>query len=498
MSAYNALVRCRGCLQLLRSVSVRHASLTSAIERGIRKSRSLESTSPAATSYSHRLGSRLRPPRSPPLRASKLEGRAGAANDGNAFPPPPRPPPRENSNKLSSKHPFHRKKNRKGPRRHAFSDDAPEQVKAFVKSPSSMPLTHPASEFVYGTNAVEAALRCDRRQLYKLYIYQAADEKLNFAKVALRKLALAKGLPVKMAFGDWSRLFDKVADGRPHNGCVLEASRLPLLPVRSLQSYHPSGADASDAPECFRVELAPQSREEAAVNGTKSEIPILHSHLRKQNRYPVVLLLDGILDPGNLGAIVRSAYYLGIDAVVFAGRNSAPLTPVAIKSSAGAAENMTLLEVGNEVDFIKRSKANGWRFYAADAPGMGSTYVDPAAASESSSSGGGGGGGDSGSPLTQSPSVLMLGSEGTGLSSHIRNQADSIVSIPRVRDPVPGISSDPARIDSLNVSVAAALLMEKFLLVPVELSSAIPRMPLENREKQKGRRSGKGGARGKT
>lgn len=339
----------------------------------------------------------------------------------------------------------------------------PERVKDNVKVPDSIPYTSPASEFIYGTGAVEAALRCSRRQLYKLYIYQGAGEELSPGKVALRKLALSKNIEIKMAFAGWDRLLDKMSAGRPHNGCVLEASPLPKLPIRA---FHPVPAVTESH---FRVELAPQTREEAAVNGTDDRIPILHTRNKTQrqqaHRFPVALLLDGVVDTGNLGAIIRSAYFLGIDAIVFAGRNSAPLSPVTIKASAGAAENMPLLHVKNEVDFIQRSRNNGWRFYAADAPGPGATYIDRL--SDQSESNGG-------YPLTQSPSVLMMGSEGSGLSSHIKSHADATVSIPGARHSVDlGVESDPARIDSLNVSVAAALLMEMFLRTPLGLSDPV-------------------------
>ncbi|KAL2857912.1 hypothetical protein BJY01DRAFT_201492 [Aspergillus pseudoustus] len=338
---------------------------------------------------------------------------------------------------------------------HKATDQNPERVREHVKVPDTIPYTTPASEFIYGTAAVEAALRCSRRQLYKLYIYQAADEELSVAKVTLRKLAFSKNVKVKMAFAEWDRLLDKMSAGRPHNGCVLEASPLPRTPVQALKTVNLEE-------KSFQLELAPQTREEALVNGMNDRIAINRSFTEQQKRQPIVLMLDGIVDPGNLGAIIRSAYYLGADALVFAGRNSAPLTPVTIKSSAGAAESMSLLEVKNEVDFIQRSKANGWRFYAADAPNVDSTYVDQVSNNRDESIG-------------HSPSVIMMGNEGSGLSNHIRSQADSVVSIPGAwLIPGVGASSDPARIDSLNVSVASALLMEKFLRVPLAVS-AVPR-----------------------
>ncbi|KAJ6051202.1 hypothetical protein N7460_001736 [Penicillium canescens] len=326
-------------------------------------------------------------------------------------------------------------------RAHKVTRGMPERVKENVKVPDTIPYTTPASEFIYGTSAVEAALRCSRRQLYKLYIYQAAEEELSAGKVTIRKLALSKNIGVKMAFAGWDRLMDKMSAGRPHNGCILEAS--PYL-------------------NClFRVELAPQTREEAAVNGTDDRVPIHQPPPPHEGqRYPVALLLDGVVDPGNMGAIIRSSYFLGIDAIILAGRNSAPLSPVTIKASAGAAENMPILHVRNEVDFIQRSQKNGWRFYAADAPGPGSVYMDAGSGSDL--------------PIMTSPSVLMMGSEGSGLSSHIKSHADATVSIPGARhSPVLGVQSDPARIDSLNVSVAAALLMEKFLRTPLAVAETV-------------------------
>ena len=360
-------------------------------------------------------------------------------------------------------------------RAHRVTNGMPERVKENVKVPDTIPYTTPASEFIYGTSAVEAALRCSRRQSYKLYIYQATEEELSAAKVTIRKLALSKNVAVKMAFAGWDRLMDKMSAGRPHNGCILEASPLPKLPVRGFQAV------PSISEEYFRAELAPQTREEAAVNGTDDRIPIHHPspppHDNQQPyRYPVALLLDGVVDPGNMGAIIRSSYFLGIDAIVLAGRNSAPLSPVTIKASAGAAENMPILHVKNEVEFIQRSKENGWRFYAADAPGPGSVYLDHIAAEGDHS-------GDK-LPISTAPSVLMMGSEGSGLSSHIKSHANATVSIPGARhSPVLGVTSDPARIDSLNVSVAAALLMEKFLRTPLAVAETVKKEKNNGREK---------------
>ncbi|EED17710.1 RNA methyltransferase, putative [Talaromyces stipitatus ATCC 10500] len=353
---------------------------------------------------------------------------------------------------------------------HEPTDAVPERIKTNVPVPATIPYTTPASEFIYGLSAVDAAIRCTRRKLYMLYIYQAVGEELSPEKIALRKLALARGIQVKMAFAGWDKLLDKMSAGRPHNGVILEASPMPQIPVTSLRPV-PSPID-----DFFEVGLDKQSVEEAEVNGSSNRIARVERFEEvEKSRFPLVILLDGILDPGNMGAVIRSAYYLGVDALVLTGRNSAPLTPVTIKASAGAAENMTIFKAKSEIDFIRRSRENGWRFYAADSPqnvsdlaathGTLADYTATVAANGSS---------PSASLLTSAPTVLMLGNEGTGLLPRIKAQADGYVSIPGARiRPDLGIN-DAARVDSLNVSVAAALLMEMFMRVPLRVASAVP------------------------
>lgn len=353
---------------------------------------------------------------------------------------------------------------------HRPTDTVPERVKPNVPVPQSIPYTTPASEFIYGTSAVDAALRCSRRKLYVLYIYQGVGEELSPEKVTLRKIALSRGIKVKMAFAGWDALLDKMSAGRPHNGLVLEASLMPQLPVTQLRPAH------SPAEDFFEVGLDKQSLEEAEVNGSNNRIPrVERFESIEKSRYPLAILLDGIVDPGNMGAIIRSAYYLGVDAIILTGRNSAPLSPVTIKASAGAAENMTILKANNEVDFIKRSRENGWRFYAADSPQnvadlatRHSTLADNAASITHNEPN------HRASLLVSAPTVLMLGNEGTGLLPKIKTQADGYISIPGARiRPDLGIN-DPARVDSLNVSVAAALLIEMLMQVPLQVASATP------------------------
>lgn len=361
-------------------------------------------------------------------------------------------------------------------------------TRVFRVAPNYIPYTTPMSEFVYGASAVQAAVLSGRRKPHTLYIFdpsESANPKWDLPEMrTLQKYVSAAGGRVKCTTGKtWSDCLDEMSEGRPHNGVVLEASPLPKVPAVSFQPVNSLPATH------FGVNLAAQSEEEAAVNCTDGRLPLTFQKNEEDNtstdnqqnaRYPFTLLLDGILDPGNVGAIIRSAYYFGADAIAFSSRNSAPISPVTIKASAGAAENIPLITITNPASFIDTSRANGWRFFAAEPPAPASDtsnntprrsdYINPSAGgtpvlSPSSLS----------TELLKSPCVLMLGGEGSGLTGTLKRKADSFISIPGPR--IPESEIDPAGVDSLNVSVASGLLCEAFLRnFPVE-RKAVPREP---------------------
>lgn len=151
------------------------------------------------------------------------------------------------------------------------------------------------------------------------------------------------------------------------------------------------------------------------------------------------------LDPGNLGAVFRSAFFLGVDAVVISSHGS-PLTSAALKASAGAAEMLPILSVYDTGHFIRSSQRHGWQFYAAVPLPDGSDRQSKPIFTPASLN----------APLARSPSVLMLGGEGTGLWKDLQWKSDHYVTIP-------GPRAGQAGVDSLNVSVAAALLTEAFM-----------------------------------
>ena len=310
-----------------------------------------------------------------------------------------------------------------------------------VRAPLSIPYTTPASEFLYGTSVVTAALKSDRRKLYKLYLYNGENRENVSQDMGIRKLALSRSVEVSKVQGDWLRMMDKMSAGRPHNGYILEASPLPKLPVVAFKPV-----PKQQAP--FYVTLDHQSREEEVVNGNQPKI----QYQAGFSRYPFVLLLDGIVDPGNLGAIMRTAYFLGVDAVAISNRNSAPFTPVTLKASAGASENLPLMSISQPGSFIDECQKNGWKFYAAVTPGTQPSASAPARKPYYSTS-------TLGCPTRDYPCVLILGGEGEGLRWNIQKKADYVVGIE-------GLRAGQGGVDSLNVSVAAGLLCEAFLRRP--------------------------------
>lgn len=107
--------------------------------------------------------------------------------------------------------------NFKGYGRASFQRDDSEPPFRQSNVPLSIPYTTSASEFLYGTSVVSAALLSSRRKLYKLYIYSGDNREVGDQDTYIRNLALSRGVVVERVKGDWLRLMDKMSTGRPHN-----------------------------------------------------------------------------------------------------------------------------------------------------------------------------------------------------------------------------------------------------------------------------------------
>jgi len=151
---------------------------------------------------------------------------------------------------------------------------------------------------------------------------------------------------------------------------------------------------------------------------------------------PVWLALDEVVDPQNLGAVIRSAHVLGAAGVLACDRNCAPLSGTVSKASAGALEVMTVHSCSNMPRTLTQAVADGWAVLGAAA--------DPKAVECSA-------------VVVDKPTILVMGSEGSGLRTNVRRACSQLL---RVRMAAP---RHMLAADSLNVSVAAGILLHTLI-----------------------------------
>ncbi|HEX3734301.1 MAG TPA: 23S rRNA (guanosine(2251)-2'-O)-methyltransferase RlmB [Solirubrobacterales bacterium] len=141
---------------------------------------------------------------------------------------------------------------------------------------------------------------------------------------------------------------------------------------------------------------------------------------------PLLVALDQVQDPRNLGAVCRSAEFAGAAGVIVPERRSAAVTAATCKASAGAVEHLPVAHVRNLADWLADAKAAGFWIWGADA--------------------------DADSPAWEidlkGPTVIVLGGEGKGIRPRVAAACDGMVALPR-----------RGQIESLNVSAAATALL---------------------------------------
>lgn len=233
-----------------------------------------------------------------------------------------------------------------------------------------------ADTMIIGRNAVMEALKSDR-EIEKLTVAKGAEG-------SIRKITgMAKEKKIPIHYSEKSAL-DRIADGKNHQGVAAWVSQYRYCQVEDIL-------------------------ERAAERGED----------------PLLILLDGLEDPHNLGAIMRTAECCGAHGIVIPKRRSVGLTETVAKASAGAIEHMLCAKVSNIGQTIDKLKQQGIWVAACDMDGQ--IY------SQQNLTG---------------KLALVIGSEGAGISRLVREKCDFAVSIPM-----------KGKITSLNASCAAAILM---------------------------------------
>jgi len=233
---------------------------------------------------------------------------------------------------------------------------------------------------VYGIHAVEEALKAGSPRIERICV-ERGQRSPRIQQII--DLAREKHVPFSFEEKSW---LDRKAEGERHQGVLCYVAEMPTLEIENLI-------------------------EQACAPG-------------------LIVVLDGIEDPHNLGAIIRSAEVSGADGLILPARRSAGLSATAMKSSAGAATHVKIARAANVANCLELLKRNGYWIV-----GMA---------------------GESRTPVWEAdfklPTALVLGNEGNGLHRLVKDRCDFLVSIP-VR----------GRIDSHNVSVAAGIALYEAL-----------------------------------
>ncbi|KAA1188869.1 23S rRNA (guanosine(2251)-2'-O)-methyltransferase RlmB [Pseudohalioglobus sediminis] len=240
-------------------------------------------------------------------------------------------------------------------------------------------------QYIYGIHAVDSLLRQNPRSVQRLWVQQGREDKRI---AALLELAQNQGVPIAR---EPRKDLDDMVSGR-HQGVVAETLDAPV---------HGSVVQSN---------LWQESDLLRAVD--EKQGPVL------------ILVLDGVTDPHNLGACLRSADAAGVDAVVVPKDKSADLTPTARKVACGAAEVVPFVRVTNIARTLKAlQERNVWVYGTAGEAGK--TIYD--------------------SDLRGS-AALVMGAEGGGLRRLTREHCDFLVKLPM-----------SGSVSSLNVSVATGI-----------------------------------------
>ncbi|MBT3450177.1 MAG: 23S rRNA (guanosine(2251)-2'-O)-methyltransferase RlmB [Bacteroidetes Order II. Incertae sedis bacterium] len=239
------------------------------------------------------------------------------------------------------------------------------------------------ARFIAGRNPVREQIEADSSRLEKLYLQKGATGSL----LTYRKLASDHGIPVQIVP---TYKLNSLVPGVNHQGVILVTSAVEYQDVDDML---------------------------AGVAATREEL------IEKKS---IVVILDHIQDPYNLGAIIRSCVAAGAGGVIIPDRKAAPVTPATVKTSAGTINQIPIARVGNLLQVVDQMKERG--YWIAGAEGTGETSMQEMD--------------------WDRPIGLVIGSEEKGMTRMMRKACDYLVKIP-MRGPA----------ESLNASVAAGILL---------------------------------------
>ena len=233
------------------------------------------------------------------------------------------------------------------------------------------------AEWIYGKNLIKQRLM-EEKEIHTLFLLEGQTDK--------EILALAKQKKVPVQFVDRKKM-DTYAKGGKHQGVIAEIDSYRYYELEEILNSIPKG------------------------------------------KTPLLVMLDGVQDPHNLGAVLRTCDAVGVDGVLLGKHRSVNLNATVAKVSVGAIETVKVAEVTNLNQTIKQLKEKGYWICGSEMNAMDYRKAD-----------------------FTIPLVLVVGSEGFGISSLVKKNCDFLVSVPM-----------QGKINSLNVSVATGVLLYEVL-----------------------------------
>lgn len=234
------------------------------------------------------------------------------------------------------------------------------------------------SEIVFGKNAIEMLLAGSKRKI--------------------NKILLAKGIK-------YDDKIKKIVDIARKNNLIVQ--EVPREKLNAMTDGSHQGIIASVSP----IEYM--------------EFSEFRRSLKDKSDFSLVLILDGVEDPHNLGSIARTALCAGADAIIIPKRRSSPVTATVEKASAGAIESLPIIQVANLTNTIEKLKEDNFWIIGAEASGN-QYYFEPD---------------------YNMNCALVMGGENQGISNLVKKHCDMLVKIPM-----------PGDFNSLNVSNAASII----------------------------------------
>lgn len=230
------------------------------------------------------------------------------------------------------------------------------------------------AQYIYGKNVVIQMLK-DQKKIQQMYVLATAKNS------EFEQIALQQHIPVAHIS---RQELDKLSENGNHQGIIVAVDEFKTVSLDDILTSIPP------------------------------------------TKVPLLLMLDGLEDPHNLGAILRTSDAVGVDGVIIGKHRSVGLTSTVAKVSTGAIDTIKVAEVTNLTQTLKKLKAKGYWVCGAD--------MDKAQ--------------DYRQPNFDTPLVLVLGSEGDGISRLVKSECDFCIKLPML-----------GKVTSLNASVACGILL---------------------------------------